>query len=56
MTWERCLAAEPNRLGLDMLNMILRLDCEKVEVSNSSESQERHCSQAGFAAPCGYEV
>jgi hypothetical protein len=56
MTTKHYLAAERNRLGLDMLNVAMWLDGANGKVSDSSESQRRYCSCAGFATPCGYEV
>jgi hypothetical protein len=56
MTSEHYLAAERNRLSFDMLNITMWSDSANGKVSDCFASQKRHCSQAGFATPCGYEV
>jgi hypothetical protein len=41
-----------------MLNIMLRLDCENVKVTNSFEyqNQNRRRGQAEFATLCGHKV
>jgi hypothetical protein len=56
MITKHCLAAKCNRPSLDMLNAAMWLDGANRKAADSLESQRWCCGQAGFAAPCGYEV